>query len=133
MISAILVTHSKVLNTYPDTTELILDLQLLLKMLNVVLYVTTLLGRLVDLTTRNGLSSLGKIGGGLNNLMKIQYRQPTLVEQMTEAIETAKKPIEAILLTQSEFDSVFGYLDKTKVKDTVSYTFKGIAVKVNNE
>ena len=66
MISAILATPSKVLNTYLDTTELILDSQLLLKMLNVVLYVTTLLGRLVDQTTRNGLSSHGKIGGDDN-------------------------------------------------------------------
>ena len=65
--------------------------------------------------------------------MKIKYREPTLIEQMNEAIAMAKQPIEAIVLTASEFNSVFSYLDKTKTKDTISYTFKGIEVKVQDE
>lgn len=65
--------------------------------------------------------------------MKIKYRKPTLIEQMSEAIETTKQPIESIVLTQTEFQSVFNYLDKTKVKETVSYTFKGIAIEVRDE
>lgn len=65
--------------------------------------------------------------------MKIMYRKPTLVEQMTEAIATAKQPIETIVLTQPEFQSVFNNLDKTKNKDTISYSFKGIPVKVSDE
>lgn len=65
--------------------------------------------------------------------MKIQYRKPTLIEQMSEAIATAKQPIDAIVLTQAEFNSVFSYLDKTKHKDTMSYTYKGISIKVADE
>jgi hypothetical protein len=65
--------------------------------------------------------------------MKIVYRKPTLIEQMTEAIVTATKPIEALELTQSEFQSVFNYLDKTKSNNTTTYSYKGIAVKVSDE
>lgn len=65
--------------------------------------------------------------------MKIQYRKPTLIEQISEAIVTAKKPIDAIVLTAAEFNSVFSYLDKTKNKDTMSYTYKGISIKVADE
>jgi ArsR family metal-binding transcriptional regulator len=65
--------------------------------------------------------------------MKIIYRKPTLIEQMTEAIAAATKPIEALELTQSEFQSVYNYLDKTNNKNTVSYSYKGIAIKVADE
>jgi ArsR family metal-binding transcriptional regulator len=65
--------------------------------------------------------------------MKIQYRKPSLIEQITEAIDTATKPIESIELTQSEFQSVFNYLDKTNNKNTITYSFKGIAIKVADE
>jgi hypothetical protein len=65
--------------------------------------------------------------------MKIQYRKPTLIEQMAEVIATATKPIEAIVLTQAEFNSVFSYLDKSKNKDSITYSYKGIAVKVADE
>ena len=65
--------------------------------------------------------------------MKIQYRKPTLIEQINEAIDSATKPIEVIELTQSEFQSVFNYLDKTNSKNTVAYSYKGIAIKVANE
>ena len=65
--------------------------------------------------------------------MKIQYRKPSLIEQINEAINTAKQPIESIVLTSAEFNSVFSYLDKTKNKDTMSYTYKGISIKVSDE
>ncbi len=65
--------------------------------------------------------------------MKIVYRKPTLIEQMNEAIATATKPIEALELTQTEFQSVFNYLDKTNNKNTTTYSFKGIAIKVADE
>jgi hypothetical protein len=52
---------------------------------------------------------------------------------MTKAIDTATKSIEAIVLTQTEFQSVFNYLDKTNNKNTVTYSFKGISIKVADE
>ena len=65
--------------------------------------------------------------------MKIKYRKPTLIEQMTEAINTAKRPIDYFEITQHEFQTAFSSLDKTKSGDTVTYSFKGIAIKVSNE
>ena len=71
--------------------------------------------------------------------MKIQYRKPTLIEQMTEAIATAKQPIEAIVLTQTEFQSVINYLDKSQSPgldhsgEKRAYSFKGIPIKVQDE
>lgn len=65
--------------------------------------------------------------------MKIKYRKPNLLEQMNEAIDTAKKPIDYFGLTQTEFQSVFNNLDKTKSGNTVTYSYKGIAVKVQDE
>lgn len=65
--------------------------------------------------------------------MKIKYRKPTLIEQMTEVIATTKKPIDYFELTQTEFQTVFNNLDKTKSKDTITYSYKGIPVKVQDE
>ena len=65
--------------------------------------------------------------------MKIKYREPTLIEQMNEAIETSTKPIDYFELTSSEFQSVFNSLDKTNSKNTTTYSYKGIAVKVQDE
>ena len=65
--------------------------------------------------------------------MKIKYRKPTLVEQMTEAIATAKQPIDYFELSQKEFQSVFNSLDKTNSKNTVAYSYKGISIKVLDE
>ncbi len=65
--------------------------------------------------------------------MKIKYRKPTLVEQMNEAIAVAKKPIDYFELSQSEFQTVFNNLDKTNAKNTVTYSYKGIPVKVQDE
>lgn len=65
--------------------------------------------------------------------MKIQYRERTLVEQMTDAIASASQPIDYFELSQTEFQSVFNELNKIKSGNTVSYSFKGIQVKVVNE
>ena len=80
-----------------------------------------------------GLFFLGKIGGNLNKHMKIKYRKPTLIEQMTEAIETAKQPIDYFELSQTEFQSIFNSLDKSKSGDTITYSYKGISIKVLDE
>ena len=65
--------------------------------------------------------------------MKIKYRKSTLIEQMSEAINTAKQPIDYFELTQSEFQSVVTSLDKTKSDNTTTYSYKGIVIKVTNE
>ena len=65
--------------------------------------------------------------------MKIQYRKPDLIEQMLTAIETAKQPIETIILTQTEFQSIFTHLHKTNNKNITSYSFRGIPIKVADE
>jgi hypothetical protein len=65
--------------------------------------------------------------------MKIKYRKPTLVEQMTEAIDTAKQPIDYFELTQKEFQSIYNNLDKSKSGDKISYSYKGITIKVADE
>jgi hypothetical protein len=65
--------------------------------------------------------------------MKIHYRKPTLLEQMNDVIATSKKPIDYFELSQSEFQSVFSYLDKTNSKNTVLYSYKGITIKVADE
>lgn len=65
--------------------------------------------------------------------MKIQYREPTLIEQMTEAIAVSKRPIDHFELTQTEFQTVFNSLDKTKSGNTMTYSYKGIPIKVKDE
>jgi hypothetical protein len=68
--------------------------------------------------------------------MKIKYRKPNLIEQMSEAISTSEKPIESIVLTQAEFQTVFNYLDKsrhTDVTQPTTYSFKGIPIEVTHE
>lgn len=65
--------------------------------------------------------------------MKIKYRKPTLIEQMNEALQTAKKPIDYFELSNSEFQSIINSIDKSKNGDIISYSYKGIPVKVANE
>ena len=65
--------------------------------------------------------------------MKIKYRKPTLTEQMSEAIATAKQPIDYFELTQKEFQSIYNNLDKSKSGDKVSFSYKGIYIKVADE
>ncbi len=65
--------------------------------------------------------------------MKIHYREPSLIEQMTEAITNSQQPIDYFELSQQEFQSVFSSLDKNKSANTVSYSYKGIPIKVKDE
>ena len=66
--------------------------------------------------------------------MKIHYRNPTLIEQMADAIAASKTPIEYFELTPDELNSYYSYFDRTTNKDnTVHYSYKGIAIKVANE
>ena len=65
--------------------------------------------------------------------MKIKYRKLTLIEQMNEAVATAKQPIDFFELTEKEFQSVFNNIDKSKSGDNISYSYKGIAIKVTDE
>ena len=65
--------------------------------------------------------------------MKIVYRKPTLIEQMTEAIATAKQPIDCFELTQSEFQTVLDKLDKSYAGMKTLYSYKGISIKVADE
>ena len=76
---------------------------------------------------------LGNPGGSLNNSMKIKYRKPTAIEQMAKAIATATQPIDYFELTAKEFQSIFNNLDKSKSGDKISYSYKGIAIKVADE
>jgi cytochrome c peroxidase len=68
--------------------------------------------------------------------MKIHYREPTVLEQMNNAIrvsnEANKKPIEYFELSGEELNSYYSNFDKTADKDNrISYSYKGIAIKVN--
>jgi hypothetical protein len=66
--------------------------------------------------------------------MKIHYRKPTLIEQMTDAIADTKQPIEYFELTPDELNSYYSYFDKsTKNDNTIDYSYKGIIIKVSNE
>jgi hypothetical protein len=65
--------------------------------------------------------------------MKIQYRKPTLLELMNDAINnnSVKKPIEYFELTNEELSSCYSSFDRTNHKDNVvSYSYKGIPIKV---
>ena len=68
--------------------------------------------------------------------MKIHYREPTVLEQMNNAIrvsnEANKKPIEYFELTSDELNFYYSNFDRTVGKDNkISYSYKGIAIKVN--
>ena len=69
-----------------------------------------------------GLYFLGNPGGSLNNS-----------KQMAKAIATATQPIDYFELTAKEFQSIFNNLDKSKSGDKISYSYKGIAIKVTDE
>ena len=65
--------------------------------------------------------------------MQIQYREPSLIEQINTAISTARTPIECIVLSQAEFQTVYNNLDKNHSKNSMTYSYKGIAIKVQDE
>ena len=67
--------------------------------------------------------------------MKIHYREPTVLEQMNNAIrvsnEANKKPIEYFELTRDEHNSNYSNFDRSSDRSgNVSYSYKGIPVKV---
>lgn len=67
--------------------------------------------------------------------MKIHYREPTVLEQMNNAIkisaEVNKKPIEYFELTSEELNSNYSNFDRTAGKDGVlQYSYKSIPIKV---
>ena len=65
--------------------------------------------------------------------MKIHYRNPTLIEQMTDAITTSKTPIEYFELTPDELNSYYSYFDRTIKDKIIYYSYKGISIKVADE
>lgn len=65
--------------------------------------------------------------------MKIHYRKPTLIEQMTEAIDTAKQPIDYFELTSEELNANYSNFDRTIKNKIIHYSYKGIEVKVKDE
>jgi hypothetical protein len=63
--------------------------------------------------------------------MKIHYRQPTLLEQMTDAIRDSKRPIDYFELTTEELNSHYSNFDRTAGSGSVvTYSYKGIPIKV---
>ena len=66
--------------------------------------------------------------------MKIKYRKPTIIEQMSEAIENKSKYIESFEITEKEFNQFYSTFDKTVDRQgNNNYSYKGITVKVKNE
>jgi hypothetical protein len=67
--------------------------------------------------------------------MKIHYREPTVLEQMNNAIrvsnEANKKPIEYFELTEGELNSYYSNFDRTIKDKVIHYSYKGVPVKVN--
>jgi hypothetical protein len=68
--------------------------------------------------------------GGLVE-MKIHYREPTVLEQIADAIRDSKKPIDYIELTSEELNSYYSNFDRTVGKDNITYySYKGVLIKV---
>jgi hypothetical protein len=62
--------------------------------------------------------------------MKIQYREPNLIEQMNEAINMAKQPIDYFELSSEEINANYSNFDRTIKDKIIYYSYKGIPVKV---
>ena len=66
--------------------------------------------------------------------MKIHYREPTVLEQMNNAIrvsdEANKKPIDFFELTSDELNANYSNFDRTIKDKIIYYSYKGIPVKV---
>lgn len=63
--------------------------------------------------------------------MKIHYREPTVLEQMADAIRDSKRPIDYFELTAEELNSNYSNFDRSVDKSgNLSYSYKGIPVKV---
>jgi hypothetical protein len=65
--------------------------------------------------------------------MKIHYRKPSLIEQMADAINTSKKPIDYFELTSEELNANYSNFDRTIKDKVIHYSYKGITIKVSNE
>ena len=62
--------------------------------------------------------------------MKIHYRKPTVLEQMTDAINSSKQPIDYFELTSEELNANYSNFDKTKSGPNITYSYKSIPIKV---
>jgi len=66
--------------------------------------------------------------------MKIHYREPTVLEQMNNAInisaEANRKPIDYFELTSEEINANYSNFDRTIKDKIIYYSYKGIPVKV---
>ena len=62
--------------------------------------------------------------------MKIHYRKPTVLEQMTDAIRDSKKPIDYFELTSEELNSNYSNFDKTIKDKIIYYSYKSIPIRV---
>ena len=62
--------------------------------------------------------------------MKIHYREPTVLEQMMDAIANSKKPIDCFELTSDELNANYSNFDRTIKDKIIHYSYKGIPVKV---
>ena len=62
--------------------------------------------------------------------MKIHYREPTVLEQMTDAIRDSKDPIDYFELTSEELNANYSNFDRTIKDKVIHYSYKGVPVKV---
>jgi hypothetical protein len=62
--------------------------------------------------------------------MKIHYREPTVLEQMNDAVRDSKKPIDWFELTSEEINANYSNFDRTIKDKIIYYSYKGIPVKV---
>jgi hypothetical protein len=62
--------------------------------------------------------------------MKIHYREPTVLEQIADAIRDSKKPIDYIELTSEELNSYYSNFDRTIKDKIIYYSYRGIPLKV---
>ena len=62
--------------------------------------------------------------------MKIYYREPTVLEQMNDAIRDSKKPIDYFELTGEELNANYSNFDRTIKDKIIYYSYKGIPIKV---
>jgi hypothetical protein len=65
--------------------------------------------------------------------MKIHYRDPTVLELMTDAISASKKPIDYFELNSNELNSNYSNFDRTIKDKVIHYSYKGIPIKVSDE
>jgi hypothetical protein len=62
--------------------------------------------------------------------MKIHYREPTVLEQMADAIRDSKNPIDYFELTSEEINANYSNFDRTIKDKIIYYSYKGVSIKV---